>query len=271
MENYFSGVIMGFREGLEAFLIIGIMLRFVTKLGKQKLKRNIYQGALTGVAVSLIFGVILVYISSIISDQGQVSKLWESIASIIALALVTTFIVWMIKNGKNMVGEVEGKLAKNMNKLGIFLVALTVVAREGAEIAIFAFTGKYSIISIATGLFVALLITVLVFYSLIKVNLRTLFSITLLYLILQAGFLIGYGIHEGLSALEVMKVVPEDSWLMVKAFNLSGTIFNHKEGIIGLPLYVIFGWYSKPEWIQFIVQYLYTFTLGFYWYRNLKK
>ncbi|MBN2851570.1 MAG: FTR1 family protein [Clostridia bacterium] len=259
---------MGFREGLEAFLIIAIMIKFISKADKSNLKKHIYTGAASGVLASLVFGGLLYYLTLLLKNQEKVANLWESIASIVALLLITFFILWMIKNSKNMTSEVESKMRNNFSKTGIFLLAFTVVVREGAEIAIFTFTGKYSLTSIVSGLLISLLLTLLIFFSLVKVNLSTLFSITLLYLILQAGFLLGYGIHEGLSALKEMNVLQSDSILLIKAFNLSDTVFNNKEGILGVPLYILFGWYSKPEWLQFIVQYIYTFTLGFIWFRS---
>ena len=84
-------------------------------------------------------------------------------------------------------------------------------------------------------------------------------------MILQAGYLFGYGIHEGLSALKSMNILNKDSILLLKIFDLSGTILNHKQGIFGLPLNVLIGWYSKPEWIQFLSQYILTFSLFGYW------
>jgi len=88
---------------------------------------------------------------------------------------------------------------------------------------------------------------------------------------LQAGFLLGYGIHEGLSALKDIGYLSKDSFIFVKAFDVSNTIFYHKEGIIGLPLYVLTGWYSKPEWVQFIAQYGYTFLMFILWLKQKRK
>lgn len=99
---------------------------------------------------------------------------------------------------------------------------------------------------------------VLVYYSLLRVNLRTIFTITLAYLILQAGFLIGYAIHEGLSAFRDLGILDPANPIYTKAYNLSGSVMDHKTGAVGLPAFVLFGWYSKPEWIQFIAQYAYT-------------
>ncbi|BCG63177.1 MAG: hypothetical protein methR_P0871 [Methyloprofundus sp.] len=108
----------------------------------------------------------------------------------------------------------------------------------------------------------------LINYSLVKVNLKTIFIITLAYLIIQAGYLLGYSLHEGLSVAKSLTWITEDSLIFNQAFNFSKTIFNHKQGVLGLPLNILFGWYSKPEWLQFIVQYTYTFLMFAYWYKR---
>ena len=59
--------------------------------------------------------------------------------------------------------------------------------------------------------------------------------------------------------------------LLVKAFDLSGTLLDHKTGALGLPLYVLLGWYSKPEILQFAAQYLYTGLMLWYWRRVSRK
>lgn len=268
MNTFLPGLIMGFREGLEAFLVISIMLRYIDKIDKPLYKKYVYYGAMTGIIASVVLGGILAAISSALSATSEVAKIWESVASIIALGLVTTFIIWMINNGNNMASEVEGKVDNNLSKWGIFSVATIMIAREGAEIAIFSFTGKYTIPSISVGIAIALVAALLIYFSLVKVNLKILFSITLIYLILQAGFLLGYGIHEGLSALKALGKISEDSLILSKAFNLSKTILNHKEGALGVPLYVLFGWYSKPEWVQFIAQYVYTLSIFGLWIKK---
>jgi len=168
-------------------------------------------------------------------------------------------------HSKDIKRHIERKAALNLSATGIFLISLVMIAREGVEVAIFTFAGKYTFVSIMIGILTALIFAVLIFYSLVKVNLTTIFTVTLVYLILQAGFLLGYGIHEGLSASKEIGIIENDNVLLKKAFDLSSTPFNHKQGIIGIPLYVSIGWYSKPEWIQFIAQYLYTLSLFVFW------
>lgn len=142
------------------------------------------------------------------------------------------------------------------------------IAREGTEIAIFSFAGKYSIVPVVLGLVVSIVLVLLINYSLVRVNLKTIFMVTLAYLVIQAGYLFGYSIHEGLSAAKSLGWLHADNPVFIKAFNLSKTILNHKNGMLGLPLNVILGWYSKPEWVQLILQYSYTFLLFSYWIKR---
>ncbi len=268
METFLQAVIMAFREGLEAFLIIVVLLKFLSKTKNNHLKKYVWRGTYLGVFVSLIVGFLLFGLSSYIGGLSITAKLWESIAGFIAVILITTFIIWMIKNGSKLKDHIEGKVAQKLSKNGVLLLTLIMVVREGVEIAIFSFAGKYSVGSIATGLLLSIILVLLINYSLVKVNLRTIFMISLAYLVLQAGYLFGYSIHEGLSAAKGLGWINENSFLFNKAFDLSGTVFNHKKGILGLPLNVLFGWYSKPEWIQLIVQYSYTIFLFVFWYRR---
>jgi high-affinity iron transporter len=271
MEAFIQALIMAFREGLEAFLIIAIILKFLDKTNNKKLKKHAWQGMYTGIFASLIFGLILLIISFFIGGTDATAKLWESIASFIAVVLITTFIIWMIKHGSMIKHHIENKAALNLSKKGIFLLAFIMVVREGAEIAIFSFAGKYTIMPVILGITLSIGLVMLIHHSLVKIKLKTIFTITLAYLILQAGFLAGYSIHEGISASKELGMLDGNNPLFTKAFDLSKTPLYHKEGIIGIPLYVAFGWYSKPEWIQFIVQYVYTISLFSYWFRRKVK
>ena len=271
MENFLPGFIMGFREGLEAFLVVAIIIQYLGKVGMKKLRVNAFYGVISGIAGSLAFGGLLYLISNAIGKTEELSKIWESLSSLIALGLVSTFIYWMIKNGSQMADHVKNQIGANLSSIGVFTVTLMMVMREGIEVAIFTFAGKYQLLSILVGISLSLIFTILIFFSLVKINIKTIFQITLAYLILQAGFLLGYSIHEGLSAMKSLGMLSGAGFLFKKAFDLSKTILYHKEGIIGLPLYVFLGWYSKPELLQFIAQYTYTFSMFFFWFKSSKK
>ena len=265
MNTFLQALIMSFREGLEAFLIVAILLKYTAKIKQSYLKKHIWNGVIFGVICSLFFGGFLQWISGFIGNLKTTAKLWESIAGFVAVGLVITFLIWMIKHGKNLKHQLENDAAKNLTKKGIFLLSAIFVAREGAEIAVFSFAGKYEVLPVITGLGLSIILAILIHYSLVKVQLQTIFNITLFYLIIQAGYLFGYSIHEGISALKDLELLSKDSAIYGKAFNLSETIFNHKEGLLGVPLNVFLGWYSKPEWIQFVSQYGLTAVLINYW------
>ena len=267
----FPSFIMGFREGLEAFLLIAITLKYITKIDKGHLKNKVLQGGITGLIISIFLGLMLSQFSEYLGGVSSLTKLWESVASLIALLLVSVFIIWMIRHGSNMSKFVENELSQNISTNALFWISFIIIAREGTEIAIFSFAGKYPYEIVGMGVLTSLILSIFIFFSLVKVNLSVLFKITLAYLILQAGFLLGYSLHEGFSALKGYSMIASDNYIFEKAFNFSNTLLSHKDGIFGIPLHVLFGWYSKPEWIQFIVQYLFTFSMFGYWFWNNKK
>jgi len=265
------GLIVGFREGMEAFLIIGIMLQYLTKIEKPELKKNVSFGLLAGIGGSVVFGLILWGISSLMGQSGgAVSKLWESGASFAALIFIATFIYWMMKHGSSITGDVESEVSRNLSSKGLFALSTVMVLREGAEIALFAFTAvekQVYLLGTLAGLLIAAVLAVLINRSLVKVRLSVIFNITLAYLILQAGYMLGYSVHEFLSALKTLGHLGSDSFILTKMFNLSGTVLNHKTGALGVPMNFLLGWYSKPEVLQFIAQYGFTASAFIIWAR----
>lgn len=271
MTQMIPAMIMGFREGLEAFLVLALILRYLITIGESRLKGKVYQGASVGIIGSGLLGLGLFLVANTLGGVDTLSKAWESGASFIALILVTTFIIWMIRYGSQMTVNVREQVSQNLSATGVFLIAFAMVMREGTEIAVFSFAGKYAASAVFIGICASLVLAFLTYHSLIKVRIDLIFRITLVYLILQAGFLLGYSVHEGLSAMKGYTLLSADNLIFTKAYNLSDTILNHKDGILGLPLNVLLGWYSKPEWIQFVVQYVYTIGIFALWFFHARK
>ena len=262
---------MAFREGLEAFLVIAVLLQFLTKTKNPAFKKQVWYGSIAGVMSSIFLGVCLLSISSFLGGESVTGKLWESLASFIAVLLISTLIFYMIKNGKKIKNHIEDKASLNLTATGIFVLSFILTAREGAEMALFTFAGKYTLLPLLLGVALAFALVLLIHHSLVKVHLKTLLIITLAYLILQAGFLLGYSVHEGISAASNIGIISPEHPIFTKAFDLSKTVLSDKEGIVGLPLFVVFGWYSKPEWIQFILQYVYTLGFFGFWYASSRR
>jgi len=255
MNTFFPGFITGFRECLEAFIVIAMIISFLKKTKNEKLSSSIYFGTGAGIIFSSLVALALMILSAYIGESDVYEKLWAGISSLIAVILVSGFVFWMIKNDMNMKNFVEEKTTKFLSKTGLFIVAAIMVAREGVEIALFTFAGQYSIYSILLGIAASILLGILISTSLLKVNLKTLFNITLAYLILQAGFLLGTAAHEILEATGTS---------VAKLFDLSGTFLDSENSIAGNFL-SIFGWNSDPEWIRFLLQYGYIASLFIYW------
>jgi len=139
--DFVPGLILGVREGLEAFLIIGIMIRFLDKAGRTDLNRSVKTGLIVGLLGSAAIGVALWGVTVLIGGAGgTVGKIWESVASLAGLVLLSTFVYWMMKHGKTVVREVQNQVDSNLTKAGVLGLATVVVLREGAEIALFAFS-----------------------------------------------------------------------------------------------------------------------------------
>ncbi|MFT7184517.1 MAG: high-affinity iron transporter [Oceanicoccus sp.] len=257
----FPGFIVGFREGLETFLLLALAFNYLKSLGAKDLCVYLWFGVGIGVVTSVISGFLL---NSLVSDLSRSAKIWESLFSFLAVMLITTLIFWMIRHSKDMKSYVKNKLDGSMTKLGVTLFAILIVIREGAEIVLFSFAGNYSLQSILIGIFSAFLLSLFIYFSLVRVKLSVLFNLTLVYLILQAAYLLGYSVHEGLSAMKGVNL-SEIHWLYAKPFDLSSGILNHKDGILGLPLNLILGWYSKPEWLAFILHYTYIIIVFSFW------
>jgi len=263
------GSILGLREGLEAFLIIGIMMKYLEKIGRDDLKKAVKLGMVFGVGGSLLIGLILWGAIRLLAGSSEnVGKLWESVASAAGLALLSTFIFWMMKHGKTVSSEVQKQVAEKVSRTGIITLATVVVLREGVEISLFAFSSVNEqpyMVGVAIGVVVSAVLAYLVFLSLLRVNLTVLFTITLAYLVLQAGYLLGYSVHEFLSAMKGLGKIAANSKIYLKAFNFADTVLDHKTGALGVPLNVIVGWYSRPEWIQLALHYGYVVGMLLVW------
>lgn len=269
MSQILPGFVVGLREGLEAFLIVTLILEYLNKLGKKDLHKSVKNGMFFGLGISALFGIILWIVSTALSNgNAAVGKLWESVASFVAVLFITYFIYWMIQHGKTLVQDVRTSVESDLSSKGLFLLSAVAVAREGAEIALFAFTAENKAVYLSgnlSGVLFAALLAFLIYKSLVKVDVGLIFRITLLYLILQAAYLFGYAVHELLSALKTIEILSADAAILSKLYDFSGTLLDHKKGWLGISLNVLVGWYSKPEIIQAVIQLIYAGVLGTIW------
>ena len=237
LANY----LIGLREGLEASLIVGILVAYVVKAGHRQRLGAVWAGTGIAVALSLGFGALLTATSQSLSEEAE--HAFAGLMSIIAVALVTWMVFWMRRTAREMRGELHGRLDKALLSGGFALgiVAFVAVVREGLETALFLWAATSASEGTAAalggallGILTAVVIGWLVYRGAVRMNLATFFTWTGAALIVVAAGVLAYGIHDlqeagwlpGLTnlAFDVSEQVPPSSWygtLLKGIFNFS--------------------------------------------------
>ncbi len=225
-----SNALIGLREGLEAALVVVILVAFLVKTDRRWALRHVWTGVGVAVALSVALGALLTYGTKQLTFEAQ--ELIGGSASIIAVVFVTFMVFWMKSASRTISGELKGKLdqALDMGPFAIVLVAFLGVGREGLETAIFFYAtteaagqgNNQPLIGWVIGLGGAVVLGWLIYRGAVKINLATFFRYTGILLVLVAGGILAYGIHDlqeagflpGLTTLafDVSATVDPSSW-----------------------------------------------------------
>ena len=253
-----TGLLTGLREGVEAALIVSIILAYLAKTGNQRYFGMIWVGAGAAIVLSVVIGLVL--FNTVGGFEEPAEQIFEGFLMIIAAAVVTWMLFWMRRTAANIKGELHAGVDRALANGGIFglaALAFTAVIREGIETALFlmgqATAAGTEAMSTFIGALVGLVIAVGIGYGLYRgarvINLRTFFQWTGIALIFIAAGLLSHGIHEFIEA----------GWITIgtsTAFDISA-ILPHEAadgglGVVGSILRAMFGYTSTPEWITFI-------------------
>ncbi|MFM8447274.1 MAG: FTR1 family protein, partial [Candidatus Nanopelagicaceae bacterium] len=123
--------VFALREGLEASLIIGILMAFLVKSGRKHQQRPLWVGVALAVLLSLGFGALLSFTSAKLTDEQE--ELFAGVTGLIAVGLVTWMIFWMKSASKSMRAELEARASKAISATAIAVAAFVAVIREGLE------------------------------------------------------------------------------------------------------------------------------------------
>ncbi|MBC7443326.1 MAG: FTR1 family protein [Ramlibacter sp.] len=225
LANY----LIGLREGLEAALIVTILVAYVVKIGRRDVLPRIWAGVGLAVLLALGIGAVLTF-----GTYGLSSAARETIGGILSIAatgLVTWMVFWMLRTARDLSGHLRGSIDSSLTGagLGLVLVAFIAVGREGVETALFIWaavqaTGETTmpLAGAALGIATAAGLGWLIYAGMVKINLAKFFTWTGGILIVVAAGVLSYGVHElqeagvlpGLNALafNVSALVPPDSW-----------------------------------------------------------
>ncbi|WP_104197527.1 iron uptake transporter permease EfeU [Cryobacterium sp. M15] len=225
LANY----LIGLREGLEAALIVTILIAYIVKINRRDVLPRIWIGVSLAVLLALGIGALLTYGTYGLSFTAQ--ETIGGVLSIVATGLVTWMVFWMLRTARDLKGHLQGNIDKHLvgTGLGLVLVAFLAVGREGIETALFLWaavqaTGATTmpLLGAALGIATAIGLGALIYAGMLKINLSKFFTYTGAILIIVAAGVLSYGVHDlqeagflpGLHALafNVSAAVPPDSW-----------------------------------------------------------
>lgn len=258
--------LLSLREGLEATLILGIVLGVLRKLERPDLKPAVWAGTLSAVLASLLTGGLLTVLG--FSLEGKAEEIFEGVTMLLAAGILTWMIFWMNRQGQRVRTALEGNVrraaAGSGGRRAVFWLAFLVVVREGVELALFLTAAALLLQSNLTlpgallGLGTAVLLGWLFFAAVIQLNLRSLFRVTGALLLLFAAGLVAHGVHE---FNEVGWIPP----LIEPVWNLNPWLDENSFG--GQMLKALFGYNGNPSLTEVLayLAYLGAILLGLKW------
>jgi len=279
------------REGVEAALVVGIVLAYLKQAGQTRLNSWVYGGIGVGVGASVLVGIVLngllTWLAASPSDYGQVLKLaLESGFGLVAIALLSWMLIWMTRQARTLKGEVEGSVTELLQQgnaaWGVFSLVAIAVLREGFETVLFLsaqFTGGWMpVLGAIAGLVGAVIIGYLLFQLGIKINLRRFFQIMgILLLLIVAGLVVSMLRHVDGAIAALTQVAPTYADLCPnpqgscilgpQVWDLSDVLPDRQ--FPGVILKALFGYTQRLYGVQAIAYFVFLGTVGTLYLRSL--
>ncbi len=203
-----ASFVIALREGIEAALIMGIILAYLKKIQQTRYNKHVYIGLSLAIVASIIVALGFELLAG--GFTGVNEEVFEGLASLTAVVVLTYMIFWMDRNSRRIKGELQEKidLAITQKQLyGLVSLAFFAVFREGLETVLFLVGIRFAtestqetIIGGLLGLLVATILGYLVIRGSIELSLRKFFRITGVILLIFAAGLFAYGVHELIEA-----------------------------------------------------------------------
>jgi high-affinity iron transporter len=237
--------LIGLREGLEATLVVSILVAFLVKSDRRDRLVQVWAGVGLAVALSVFFGWLLSYTSTTLLQKYEHRELFEAVASIAAVVFVTWMIFWMRKAARSIAGELRSKLtdALAVGSVAVAVMAFLAVVREGLETSLIFYSAVQGasvnggpLYALLGGIATSVVIGYLMYATAVRINLTTFFTWTGVLLILVAAGILKYGVHDlqeagvlpGLNnlAYDISGVLDPSAWytaLLTGMFNITPT------------------------------------------------
>ena len=199
----FSSLLIGLREGLEAALVVGILVAFLVRTDRRDRLRVLWIGVAAAVALSLAVGALLEFTAANLSDSAL--ETFVGVTSLLTVAFVTTMVFWMQRTARHMKADLEGHLrtALAAGPVAILVTAFVAVVREGVETALFLWSNVQSngdsasaLLGGLIGIAIAVGLGWAVYRQSVHLDLAKFFTVTGVLLIVIAAGVLTYGLHE---------------------------------------------------------------------------
>ncbi len=267
----FSNYLIGLREGLEAALIVAILVAYLVRTSNGHALSRLWLGVGAALALSVLLGLALVFVDESLSEQA--AEAFAGVTSVLAVVLITWMIFWMASHARYIKAHLHGEVDKALetSTIAVAMVAFLAVVREGLETALFLYAGIRSsgetaapLVGALLGLATAVLLGVLMYRGAVRLNLTALFTWTGAALVIVAGGVLRYAVHE----------FQELGWLPGEdnvAIDVSGTFAPD-----GVPATLVRGlvnltptmtWLEVVVWVAYVVPTL----ILFFWVINRRK
>jgi high-affinity iron transporter len=252
-SQLFGSALIGVREGLEAAIVVTILVAFLVKSDRRDALKWVWLGVGAAIVMTVVVFLAIQFGENTISGLG--AEAIAGVASLIAVAIVTTMVLWMRRAAAGMSGQLRGDMARALEAGAFAVLSLSFLAvgREGVETALFmvGFADAKTLWPL-TGLVVGVLIAVVFAYGMymgaLRINLAKFFTWTGAFLVVVAAGILSYGI----GALQTVGWVPG---LSSRPFDISSWF--DWSSWYGQVVQGVFNVTPTPTWLQFIAWVLY--------------
>lgn len=249
--NHMAAFLVMLREGVEAAVIVAILLAYLNRIGRRSDSRWIWSGTIAAILVSLATGIVLW--STVGGLEGDAEEFVEGSIAVVAAGLLTWMIFWMGRQAQSLRGHIHSQVDTAIAAgaaTGLATIAFVAVVREGIESSLFliattvgAETSSSQIIGGLLGLAAAVVIGFLFYAGSSHVDLRVFFRITGILIILFAAGLVSKAVHE-FQELGLLPTINEHIWDLA--------ILDPSTNTIGRFLGSLFGWTPHPSMLMAI-------------------
>lgn len=262
-----ANLMIGLREGIEAALIVGILVATLKKQSREREIKTVLMGVGVAVIASVLAGVL---IATLVADAEEgISQVVGAAASLLAVGFVTWMIFWMSRNAKHIGGELNQKLTASKTTYAVAAIGFFAVLREGVETSIFLWSStkqlghsSVDLLGAVAGLLIASLAGYAIYRGSLKINLSAFFRLTGGYLIILAAGILTSAVHE----------LEELHWLNVlqgKTYDLTSAL--SEDTALGFALKSLIGFNAAPTLLQSLAWLLYCAPICYLFFKEQSK